>query len=313
LLIEQAETLGEPLEDPLLLFSVLYGFCLVNILAFNGDVACDLAAQFLALAEKQRATIPLMVGHRLVGSSSQFTGDSVASRAHYDQALALYDRTKHRSLATRFGQDIRVSILSWRSLALEMLGYPKAALADVDEALKDAREIDHAPSLMYALAITSMTYLFLGNYAAATAQTDELLAVAEEKNAPFWKAFGRTVQGCVLAEAGEASDAFTRSPPGSLHSDQREQHIGYQCACRNWRAPMRTLANSMRRGAALTKRSLRSRKPRKSGGRPRSFASLAKSRCCRASRINLTRKHISSVLSPSPANNKPNPGNSAPQ
>ncbi len=60
LLIERAETLGEPVEDPLLLFSVLYGFCLANILAFNGDVACDLAAQFLALAE--RATIPLMVG-----------------------------------------------------------------------------------------------------------------------------------------------------------------------------------------------------------------------------------------------------------
>jgi len=98
LLFEQAETLGEPLEDPLLLFSVLYGFCLANILAFNGDVACDLAAQFLALAEKQRATIPLMVGHRLVGSSSQFTGDSVAGRAHLDQALALYDAAKHRSL-----------------------------------------------------------------------------------------------------------------------------------------------------------------------------------------------------------------------
>ena len=116
LLIEQAETLGEPLEDPLLLFSVLYGFGLVNILA-HGDVACDLAAQFLALAEKQRATIPLMVGHRLVGSSSQFTGDSVAGRAHLDQALALYDAAKHRSLATRFGQDIRVSILSFRSLS----------------------------------------------------------------------------------------------------------------------------------------------------------------------------------------------------
>jgi len=129
LLFEQAETLGEPLEDPLLLFSVLYGFCLVNILAFNGDVACDLAAQFLALAEKQRATIPLMVGHRLVGSSSQFTGDSVAGRAHLDQALALYDAAKHRSLATRFGQDIRVSILSfrsspWRCLAIRKPQWP---------------------------------------------------------------------------------------------------------------------------------------------------------------------------------------------
>ena len=58
LLIEQAEALGEPPEDPLLLFSVLYGFWVANYVAFNGDVLRELAAQFLALAEKQRATAP---------------------------------------------------------------------------------------------------------------------------------------------------------------------------------------------------------------------------------------------------------------
>jgi hypothetical protein len=83
-------------------------------------------------------------------TSLHCTGDIVDGRAHYDQALALYEAAKYRSLASRFGQDIRVSILSFRSLALETLGYPKAALTDMDEALKDAREIDHAPSLMYA-------------------------------------------------------------------------------------------------------------------------------------------------------------------
>ena len=67
LLIEQAEALGEPPEDPLLLFSVLYGFWVANYVAFNGDVMRELAAQFLALAEKQGATVPLMVGHRLDG------------------------------------------------------------------------------------------------------------------------------------------------------------------------------------------------------------------------------------------------------
>jgi predicted ATPase len=36
-LIEQAEALGEPLEDPLLLFSVLYGFWVSSVAAFNGD------------------------------------------------------------------------------------------------------------------------------------------------------------------------------------------------------------------------------------------------------------------------------------
>ena len=39
LLIEQAEALGEPPEDPLLLFSVLFGFWVANFVAFNGDVA----------------------------------------------------------------------------------------------------------------------------------------------------------------------------------------------------------------------------------------------------------------------------------
>jgi hypothetical protein len=195
LLIEQAETLGEPPEDPLLLFSVLYGFCAANFMAFNGDVARDLAAQFLALAEKQRATIPLLVGHRLVGPSSLLTGDIVDGRAHYDQALALYDAAEHRSLATRFGYDIRVSILSFRSVALWMLGYPEAALLDVDQALKDAREIGHAPSLMFALAATSITHLLLRNYATANAHADELVAIADEKSAPFWKAWGRTIQG----------------------------------------------------------------------------------------------------------------------
>ena len=177
-------------------------------------MVCDLAAQFLALAEKQRATIPLMVGHRLVGSSSLHTGDIVDGRAHFDQALALYDAAKHRSLATRFGQDIRVSILSFRSIALWMLGYPEAALADVDQALKDAREIGHAASLMYALAVTSVTHLLVGNYAAANAQTDELVAVADEKSALFWKALGRTVQGCVLALTGKASDAVHQITSG---------------------------------------------------------------------------------------------------
>src|SRR5262249_19760788 len=127
LLIEQAEGLGEPPDDPLLLFSALYGFWLTNYAAFNGDVLCELAAQFLTLAEKQRVTIPLMIGHRLMGVSLTATGNVAQGRAHFDQALALYDPTEHRAVATQFGQDVRVAILSYRSLALWVLGYPDAA------------------------------------------------------------------------------------------------------------------------------------------------------------------------------------------
>jgi predicted ATPase len=66
LLIEQAEALGEPPEDQLLLFSVLYGFWAANYIAFNGDAMRELASQFLELAGKQAAKVPIMIGHRLM-------------------------------------------------------------------------------------------------------------------------------------------------------------------------------------------------------------------------------------------------------
>jgi hypothetical protein len=53
----------------LLLFSVLYGFFVANEAAFNGDMLREVAAQFLTLAEKQGAIVPLMIGNRLMGAS----------------------------------------------------------------------------------------------------------------------------------------------------------------------------------------------------------------------------------------------------
>ena len=214
LLIEQAQALGELPEDPLVLFSVLYGFWAANYVAFNGDLICDLAAQFLALAEKQGATAPLVIGHRLMGASLVHTGDIAHGRVHYDQALALFDPAEHRPLATRFGQDDRVSVLCYRSMALWTLGYPDAALADTNNALCDARAMGQAATLMFALLIGSFTHILCGNYAAANAETDEVVALASEKGAFLWKAFGMSLQGCLLALTGKAADAVNRITAG---------------------------------------------------------------------------------------------------
>ena len=208
LLIEQAQALGEPPEEPLLLFSVLYGFWVANIVAFNGDVARNLAAQFLEFAEKQRATAPLMMGHRMMGISLTMTGDIAKAQAHCDLAFALYDPADHRQLATRFGVDARVAVWSYRSLSLWIFGHPDAALADAEHALKDAREIGQAATLMYALFHTAyFAYFHCRNYAATNALLHELIALADEKGAAFWKAGGEMLQGCVLAFTGKPSDA----------------------------------------------------------------------------------------------------------
>jgi hypothetical protein len=151
-LIEQAEALGEPAEDPLLLYSVLYGLFIAKFMAFDGDAACALARQFFTLAQRQKATVPIMVGHRLLGNSLLVVGEFAEGLAHLDRALALYDPAAHRPLATRFGQDIGVAILSFRPFAQWILGYPETALAEAARPFSAAREMDHAPTLIFALA-----------------------------------------------------------------------------------------------------------------------------------------------------------------
>ena len=161
-LIDQAGELGEPLKDPLLLFSVLYGFWVANYVGFNGDMMHELATQFLSLAEKRKATVPVMTGHRIVGTTLLYMGDFANARLHLDQALALYDPVEHRSLAARFGTDAAVSVLFYRSMALWSLGYPDAALADAKRAVEQAREIGQASTLMAALAVPSITHILCG-------------------------------------------------------------------------------------------------------------------------------------------------------
>jgi class 3 adenylate cyclase/predicted ATPase len=206
-LIEQAEGFGEPPEDPLLLFSVLYALWTESFVAFNGDVVRELAEEFRALAEKQGTTAPLLIAHRVMGISLLHTGDIAESRKHFDRATALYDPAEHRQLATRFSIDARVSILSFRSWALWFLGYPEAALVDADHALKYAREIGQAATLMVALHHALFTLIHCGNYRAANAEADELVALTDEKGAKQWKAGGTSAQAWLFAVTGKTSDA----------------------------------------------------------------------------------------------------------
>lgn len=206
-LIEQAERLGESPDDASLLLSALFGQWIVNFISFDGEVAREIAARFLALGEKEGTTVPLMVGHRTMASTLALMGDQVTALAHYNEALALYRPAEHRRLMTRFGQDLRVTCLGFRSLALWLLGYPDAALRDADCALIEARQIEHAATLMFTLNFPILVNTYCGNYDLANAHLNELVALAEEKGAPFRKAEGVLRRGYILTLMGKATEA----------------------------------------------------------------------------------------------------------
>jgi predicted ATPase len=95
-----------------------------------------------------------------------------------------------------------------RAWALWLLGYPDAALKDADEVISDGRDIGQASSLMVALCASGMTDIFCGNYPAAKARSNEIIALAGEMAAPVWQAWGTINKGCV--------SALTRGSPAGL-------------------------------------------------------------------------------------------------
>ena len=166
--------------------------------------ALDQIATLPATPALRREEIKLQVAF---ANALALTGDLVDGKEHYDRALAIYDPTEHRPITTHSGRDVGVTLLSYRSACVWQLGYPAAARNDAERAVKNAREMGQAITLMYALHFAVIADIFCGNYAAANAQVDEQIALADERGAPYWKAQGAAMRGEIFALTGKASDA----------------------------------------------------------------------------------------------------------
>jgi len=215
-LIERAEALGEPLENPLLLYTVLYLGWATNFGAFNGSALRTLSAQFLAVAEKQGAPFPIMLGHSLTGYSLMTTASHAQARRHLDHAIELYDPT-YRPWSPVFGWDGRTNSLGLRSNVLWFLGYPEAAVADANQGLKEARDFGHAGNLFQALHNAVITHFLCGNYATVETLANEVLALAEEQDTLMWKTAGLIYRGWAFAVTGRASEVVQMTRGVTAH------------------------------------------------------------------------------------------------
>ncbi|MEH2567509.1 putative ATPase [Bradyrhizobium sp. AZCC 2289] len=195
---------------------------------------------------------------------------------------------------TRFGQDLRVTCLAFRSMASWLLGYPEAALNDADCALMEARQIEHAATLMFTLNFPILVNTYCGNYHAANERLKELVVLAEEKGAPFRKAEGVLRRGYILTLTRAAKAVETvmagidlwRSAGSTIFAPEHEFMLAIAHADSGqfddaWRC--------------IDKASRRFTQPRKGGARLRLIALPAKSRSSRRSETWRKRKRISST------------------
>ena len=179
--------------------------------------------------------------------------------------------------------------------------------------MSHSRAIGHAVTLINTLCLSGRTNIYCGNYTTARAELTEGIALSGEKSAMFWKAQATASLGVVSALIDEAIDAvnmigagiamwrstgatasvpFFQSYLAKAHAmlgqfDEAQRHIDQAMA---------TIESTGERVWPLR------------------YSVLAgKSLCCHRARMQLKRRPISSVRSHPHANNKRNPGNSAPR
>ncbi len=196
------------------LFQVLMGLCAFYRQRGEFQTARELGEQCLAVAQREGESMRLLEAHRALGIPLFYLGELVAARAHLEQEMALYDPLQHRSHASHYGVDPRVSCLSAVIWALWLLGYPEQALERSHDALTLAQELSHPYSLAYALQGAVRLHRFRRDVRATQERAEALLALSSEQGFAQWAAAGAMMRGWGLAEQGQAEEGIAQMRQG---------------------------------------------------------------------------------------------------
>jgi predicted ATPase len=121
---------------------------------------------------------------------------------------------EHRNSASQYGQDIGVSAFVHLSWALWHRGYPDQSARAADRALAYSRELGHAHTVANALYHGGVPAVFARDVATVYARSNDCVALASEHGFPLWAAYGRILQGCAVAQKGEAATGIARIRDG---------------------------------------------------------------------------------------------------
>ena len=171
--------------------------------------ARELAERLIPLARQAQDSALLPEAHFGLGSVLFPLGELVSARAHFEQALALYDPRRPGFFSGRYGGDVAVISLLHLANISWLLGYPDQARKRSHEALTQAQEIDHPLSMAVGWFVGIALFQFLHEARAVQQQVEALLALYNEKGISSAMVAGAVAgRGWALAEQGQAEEGI---------------------------------------------------------------------------------------------------------
>jgi len=196
--------MAKGLADTLYQQAALWGLWLVHITRGEARTALALVDRFCGLATDPADRLR---GERMMGASLHYLGDQANARQILEGVLSRHvapDRLS-RTVPFQYGQPNARLILS-RVLWLQ--GFPDQGLRLAAGSVEDARAIDLAVGVCYALEIASLVSIWSGDLVATERYVTELLDYSARHALAAWHRPAQCYDGVRLIKRGELGEGL---------------------------------------------------------------------------------------------------------
>jgi predicted ATPase len=184
------------------LFLASLGLWMFHVVRANFGDALKHAGYMMELAESLGDNSLMVEACFAMGCTTFFMGDPEGAMCHCRMGVKHDSPSRERSITLRTNQDAGVCCLTYMAMCAYLLGHADEAAELTARAEALARQINHPFSIVYALHFRGWQNLWMRDYAAAKASSDEVIRMSEEAGF-FWVTLGSCIRGRVMAEAGD--------------------------------------------------------------------------------------------------------------
>jgi predicted ATPase len=205
----RARSLADQLDlAPNYLAPLLYGLYAFHYIRGELNQALALAEETEKLGKARDNLSTLLLGKQEHGAVCYECGELTAARALHEQCEGLKDPAHRAVLAPWVVQDRYVMVLVILALTLAHQGYVEQGRARLNEALTEARQLQHTLTLATALGHAAIFEADFGSLDQALRSAEESVALSNEHGFPYWVAWSEILQGRVLTALGRPQEGL---------------------------------------------------------------------------------------------------------
>jgi class 3 adenylate cyclase len=199
----RAQSLAAAIGTPDERFSINYGLWVGQYTQGELAAALTLAYDSLRVAEAAGSSAQRCVAERLATAAHFLGGEFTKALDHCTRSAQFYTEVVEPQLANDLARDHLVNTLCYRAMLLWPLGYPDQAREAIGFALSFAKQLNHAPSLVYAYWHAGvMVSLMSGEDTLIADYTNAFVGLAEKHGLSWWQLGGRATLAWLQARAG---------------------------------------------------------------------------------------------------------------